>query len=97
MSRPPAGRMRLGDRGARSRSRDRKSTRLNSSHQINSYAVFCLNKTIFKQTKPPKRFIQSYFLFEQRRVSESIGLLRRERYDKNKLSLSGSPSTNFPQ
>src|SRR6476660_2090897 len=25
-------------------SRDRKSTRLNSSHQINSYAVFCLKK-----------------------------------------------------
>src|SRR5258708_21819612 len=25
---------------------DRKSTRLNSSHQIISYAVFCLNKTI---------------------------------------------------
>src|SRR5258708_24428467 len=24
---------------------DRKSTRLNSSHQIISYAVFCLNKT----------------------------------------------------
>jgi len=24
--------------------RDRKSTRLNSSHQINSYAVFCLKK-----------------------------------------------------
>src|SRR5258708_26890269 len=24
--------------------RDRKSTRLNSSHQINSYAVFCLEK-----------------------------------------------------
>src|SRR5438552_11819235 len=33
-------------RGARwhDRSRDRKSTRLNSSHQIISYAVFCLNK-----------------------------------------------------
>src|SRR5258708_27842949 len=32
----------------RSRWRDRKSTRLNSSHQIISYAVFCLkkNKTI---------------------------------------------------
>src|SRR5947208_4345471 len=28
----------------RSRSRDRKSTRLNSSHQIISYAVFCLKK-----------------------------------------------------
>src|SRR6185436_20860503 len=27
-------------------SRDRKSTRLNSSHQIISYAVFCLNKKI---------------------------------------------------
>src|SRR5258708_10716532 len=26
------------------RRRDRKSTRLNSSHQIISYAVFCLNK-----------------------------------------------------
>src|SRR5947208_6353137 len=25
---------------------DRKSTRLNSSHQINSYAVFCLKKQI---------------------------------------------------
>src|SRR5438552_7518263 len=25
---------------------DRKSTRLNSSHQISSYAVFCLKKTI---------------------------------------------------
>src|SRR5207244_5637965 len=25
--------------------KDRKSTRLNSSHQINSYAVFCLKKT----------------------------------------------------
>src|SRR5947208_16627408 len=29
---------------ARSRSEDRKSTRLNSSHQIISYAVFCLKK-----------------------------------------------------
>src|SRR5438552_14681092 len=28
----------------RSRKRDRKSTRLNSSHQIISYAVFCLKK-----------------------------------------------------
>src|SRR5207244_9136963 len=28
---------------------DRKSTRLNSSHQIISYAVFCLKKTKLKQ------------------------------------------------
>src|SRR5258708_27702833 len=32
--------------------RDRKSTRLNSSHQIISYAVFCLKK---KKTKHVKR------------------------------------------
>src|SRR5258708_8826764 len=31
--------------------RDRKSTRLNSSHQIISYAVFCLKK---KNNSPPK-------------------------------------------
>src|SRR5438552_13580464 len=29
---------------------DRKSTRLNSSHQIISYAVFCLKKKIYKKT-----------------------------------------------
>src|SRR5947208_5997326 len=32
--------------------RDRKSTRLNSSHQISSYAVFCLKKK--KRTMPPR-------------------------------------------
>src|SRR5258708_29028904 len=32
-------------------SRDRKSTRLNSSHQIISYAVFCLKKKKKKQHK----------------------------------------------
>src|SRR5258708_13616380 len=31
-------------RGLRLHERDRKSTRLNSSHQIISYAVFCLKK-----------------------------------------------------
>src|SRR5207244_9187484 len=29
--------------------KDRKSTRLNSSHQISSYAVFCLKKQIDRQ------------------------------------------------
>src|SRR5438552_10659263 len=29
---------------------DRKSTRLNSSHQITSYAVFCLKKKNFKSS-----------------------------------------------
>src|SRR5437867_8140709 len=32
------------DKRATSRRRDRKSTRLNSSHRTNSYAVFCLKK-----------------------------------------------------
>src|SRR5258708_31598325 len=32
---------------------DRKSTRLNSSHQIISYAVFCLKKKKKKQKKEP--------------------------------------------
>src|SRR5438552_3501241 len=32
------------ERGVRGASQDRKSTRLNSSHQIISYAVFCLKK-----------------------------------------------------
>src|SRR5258708_24891842 len=31
---------------------DRKSTRLNSSHQIISYAVFCLTNKKFKQQAP---------------------------------------------
>src|SRR5438552_1119656 len=33
-------------KGGRSAAIDRKSTRLNSSHQIISYAVFCLKKKI---------------------------------------------------
>src|SRR5258708_9845026 len=33
---------------------DRKSTRLNSSHQIISYAVFCLKKKKQKQTNSSK-------------------------------------------
>src|SRR5438552_13672553 len=45
---PPRARRRgasRGSRGSRSAaSGDRKSTRLNSSHQIISYAVFCLKK-----------------------------------------------------
>src|SRR5258708_11833545 len=32
--------------------RDRKSTRLNSSHQIISYAVFCLKKKICRPSIP---------------------------------------------
>src|SRR5947207_10229085 len=34
----------IGDRGSAPANRDRKSTRLNSSHTVISYAVFCLKK-----------------------------------------------------
>src|SRR3712207_8828771 len=44
---------RAGDRGASgARGRDRKSTRLNSSHANISYAVFCLKKKKKKNTQP---------------------------------------------
>src|SRR5947208_7494765 len=42
------------------RREDRKSTRLNSSHQIISYAVFCLKKK--KKTIHRSRFLASFSL-----------------------------------
>src|SRR5258708_17082810 len=41
------------DKSADSNGKDRKSTRLNSSHQIISYAVFCLKKKNEKTHTPP--------------------------------------------
>src|SRR2546426_4609180 len=41
---PRAGRSFVADRRHRLEARDRKSTRLNSSHLVISYAVFCLKK-----------------------------------------------------
>src|SRR6266496_2750812 len=49
-------RMRWSSRSWRSwRWRDRKSTRLNSSHVERSYAVFCLKKKKKKRDSPAKR------------------------------------------
>src|SRR5947208_10406133 len=45
---------------------DRKSTRLNSSHQIISYAVFCLKKK--KLTE--KRLLESFGFITQRNGAE---------------------------
>src|SRR5699024_11815437 len=42
LTHPLPGRILLGPTGCRSQRRDRKSTRLNSSHVSISYAVFCL-------------------------------------------------------
>src|SRR5258708_31313401 len=58
----------LGEGGAALRIADRKSTRLNSSHQIISYAVFCLKKKTPKMSPsdPPSRInepiVNSYAL-----------------------------------
>ena len=46
------------ERHGRLLSQDRKSTRLNSSHGYNSYAVFCLKKN--KKKKKKKKIIQRY-------------------------------------
>src|SRR5207244_9107137 len=44
VARPAADHRRIADADSAFGGRDRKSTRLNSSHQIISYAVFCLKK-----------------------------------------------------
>src|SRR5687768_17803473 len=48
--------LRAGDGGGvrTERRRDRKSTRLNSSHGYISYAVFCLKKKTIAQTRPAR-------------------------------------------
>src|SRR2546422_4059972 len=48
---PPAAKLRTAPRPMASELRDRKSTRLNSSHGYISYAVFCLKKKKNKQDK----------------------------------------------
>src|SRR3989337_3245709 len=57
----PCRRLPTGARGRRTRraepgARDRKSTRLNSSHGSISYAVFCLKHTKKHKDDPPQRF-----------------------------------------
>src|SRR5438552_14635279 len=41
--------------------RDRKSTRLNSSHQIISYAVFCLKKKKKKTTNSHTQYVHTSY------------------------------------
>src|SRR5438132_10038135 len=51
----PSSRTWLMTRPQSSTARDRKSTRLNSSHTVISYAVFCLKKKKKKNKKKEKR------------------------------------------
>src|SRR6185436_20319114 len=48
--------------------RDRKSTRLNSSHQIISYAVFCLKKK--------KKKLNSYFLKKKKKKNNRNKIIK---------------------
>src|SRR5258708_1068997 len=53
--------------------RDRKSTRLNSSHQIISYAVFCLKKKIVSVTeKLMDELAQCYNVLPQLDINNTI-------------------------
>src|SRR5258708_11325950 len=56
VDRPGRGR-RAGPPLGRAQHEDRKSTRLNSSHQIISYAVFCLKKKKTMNTEAKERLI----------------------------------------
>src|SRR5947209_15384179 len=51
---------RLRRQGHRRGDRDRKSTRLNSSHANISYAVFCLKKKISQATLAPQADLQNH-------------------------------------
>src|SRR2546426_5991185 len=55
---PPGTTTRLRPSGVRESVGDRKSTRLNSSHLVISYAVFCLKKK--KKKKKTHNNVQSY-------------------------------------
>src|SRR2546426_6656753 len=48
--------------GRRLRARDRKSTRLNSSHLVISYAVFCLKKKKKKNERNYDRIYRRYII-----------------------------------
>src|SRR5258708_17087039 len=51
---------------------DRKSTRLNSSHQIISYAVFCLKKKMLAEGSNPEEFLEHTQLEPFRDQTSSI-------------------------
>src|SRR5438552_9835271 len=70
--RPPCGTTSLAQGG---RKADRKSTRLNSSHQIISYAVFCLKKKKKTQQRTTKHL---YYLLQS-------GLMRLSEYEPTLL------------
>src|SRR2546426_6387197 len=57
---------------------DRKSTRLNSSHLVISYAVFCLKKKIYNASS--KKINRADYSSKRRRVDALVGLSVRKIY-----------------
>src|SRR5258708_28679830 len=75
---------------------DRKSTRLNSSHQIISYAVFCLKKKKnASTTQPPAHPVRPRLPRHDKEKSESVSARRRFTRPVN-LLLSASGATASP-
>src|SRR5260221_3308210 len=58
--------------------RDRKSTRLNSSHTVISYAVFCLKKKKKRVSYREKSDVENHIC--RRRYSSKLGPVRAECY-----------------
>src|SRR5260221_7376089 len=54
--------------------RDRKSTRLNSSHTVISYAVFCLKKKKKTVNGRPSLHTHSYFQITSTNLTEAVCL-----------------------
>ena len=50
-----------------------------------------------KETRPPKGFTQWYFILEQRRLTDDLGVARLEGYENSKLDWSGGLSVNIPK
>src|SRR5438874_8331608 len=60
------------NRATRRRSRDRKSTRLNSSHVETSYAVFCLKKKKHLRTEDKERHQRDAAAAEQGHIARAV-------------------------
>src|SRR5258708_17186784 len=60
---------------------DRKSTRLNSSHQIISYAVFCLKKKKTKQKSIQKNISYSTLSVENNNINMTCSDKSRSMHD----------------
>src|SRR5256885_11559280 len=57
--------------------RDRKSTRLNSSHLVISYAVFCLKKTANGGNRPTWRFL----VLKARTIKDRVHAFSKRAFD----------------